>query len=187
VKRYLGTAAIAALVWLLFASAVLAGPQPPLKPAASDLGVRVGQTVSVLTADGPYLEGTVLSVDGPTLEMQTRAGRVSLPAASVRQIVADFNDSIANGAAWGLAIGAGLGAAYFAAGSSVLGCPDSCAAWGTAFVAGGAAIGGAIGIAVDAAIHSRRTVYLAQAGRPSVSVVPLLGPHVTGFQAQVRW
>jgi hypothetical protein len=187
-KELGGLVTLVALTLLMFPSSVLAAMQSTSRPAAVDLGVRTGQTVGVLTTEGFY-EGKVVSVDATGLVIRARTGPITLPVESVRLIDAEFNDSVANGALWGLTAGAALG------GLAALQAQESCSSSYTLapcggvevmLVAGGAALGTAIGILGDLARRGRHTVYRAPS-RLSVSVAPVFAPRRTGFQAQVRW
>ena len=187
-KRFVRLVTRVALTLLACTFSAPAAAQPPPKPAVVDLGVKVGQTLSILTTEG-FFDGKVVSVDATGLVLRTRTRPITIPVESIRLIDAEFNDSVANGALWGLAAGAAGGAAFYAWGTHEFGCSNmtwSCSEIGVMFIAGGAAIGAAVGIVGDLSKTSRHIVYRGPS-RLSVSVLPMFTPHTTGFQAQVRW
>lgn len=188
------TAATCLVLLAAWMTPVVAAPQTPQLPTRSstpiNFGVRAGQRVSVLTMAGRIVDGKVAAVDEDNLVVNTAAGTVSIPRDSVREVQADYNDSLKNGALYGLITGVAIGGLYYAAGVSAFGCSNmtwSCGEWTTMVFAFSAGIGTAAGMGVDRAFRSRHTVYRAGGSRPSLIVAPLLGPHRSGVVACLRW
>lgn len=178
---------LVALTLLVFTSEAWAATQSASKPAAVDLGVRVGQTVGVLTTTG-FFDGKVVSVDATGLVIRVRTGPITLPVESIRLIDAEIYDSVANGALWGLATGAAFGGLAVARNQGSCGSSFSAGCGGVAamVIAGSAAIGMGVGILGDLLHQSRHTVYRGPS-RLSVVVLPEFAPHAAGVQAQLRW
>ena len=187
-KRFVRFVTRVALTLLACTSSAPASAQSPPKAAVVDLGVKVGQIVTVLTTDG-FLGGTVVSVGATGFVLRTRTRPITISVESIRLIDAEFTDSVANGALWGLAAGAVLGGLAYMEGRGSCGSNaiiQSCSGYEVPFIAGGAAIGTVVGILADLSVPSRHIVYRGPS-RPSVSVLPVFAPRRTGFQAQVRW
>jgi hypothetical protein len=187
-KRFVRFVTRVALTLLACTSSAPAAAQSPPKAAVVDLGVKAGQIVTVLTTDG-FLDGTVVSVGAAGLVLRTRTRPITISVESIRLIDAEFNDSVANGALWGLAAGAVLGGLAYMGGRESCGSAaiiEICSGYEVPFIAWGAAIGTAVGILADLSKPSRHIVYRGPS-RLSVSVLPVFTPHTTGFQAQLRW
>jgi len=95
--------------------------------------VRPGETVTVTDAQGREVQGRIETLSPSLLALSDRSGRHEWTEADIVSIRQRKGDSLANGALWGLAVGAGVGAIT--------------GEW--AWAAGGAAIGAASGYLYD--------------------------------------
>jgi hypothetical protein len=127
--------------------------------------VRPGDRVTVTNGAGVRLSGTVTRLSSALLSLQAQGRAHDLREADVVAVRQRRSDSLANGAAWGLGIGAAMGLA--ACGSCHLG-----PGLAMAGVYGG--IGAGIGVGIDALIRGQVVVYQRQRTGPRVSVVPQL-------------
>ena len=142
--------------------------------------VRTGDTLSIVDANGNEATGKILDLSSSSLALQIKGSRVEMLEGDVRTILQRRQDSLGNGALWGLGTGASLG---FLAGSQ-FGGPGL----GTivALVYGG--VGAGVGVGIDALIAGRQVIY-AKPGASStrVRVSPLLSRDRHGAQLSVRF
>ncbi|SRR6266542_2746083 len=120
-----------------------------------------GQIVSVESMSRTKTTGTLLQVEAQSLSLNVAGAEVRVDRAQVRRVTSERRDSVKNGFITGAVIGAGM-----AAGSSCYVRDRKCGNGATAaFIAVGAAIWAAIGVAIDASISKRVTLY--QVPRPA--------------------
>ena len=162
-RRIVLTAAVMSLV-----SATLAFPQTPVS-SFSDLKdlLIVGHTITVTDTAGRRTAGRLSEISEASLGVLVDGTPNSFSASDVRRVQERRGDSLVNG----LLIGAASGAAY--AIYWYVRDPNEChnTVCGSD-LARGVAIGGAIGLAIDAAIKHNVTVYLrpdaTSAGHPTL-------------------
>jgi hypothetical protein len=135
--------------------------------------VRPGDTVSVTDTTGREVTGRIVVLSSSSLALMIDRTRRDLTEPDVTTIRQRRNDSLANGAAWGLGIGAGLTGALIAASGGV----DGEYGWAVLAIAAYGAIGAGVGVGVDAMITSRQVIYERPA-RPSAALT--ISPVLTG-------
>lgn len=127
--------------------------------------VRPGDRISVTSASGTRLAGTVTSLSSSALGLQVGAERRTLGENDVATIKRRGTDSLANGARWGLGVGAATG---------MLACGVCHVGPGLMMAGIYAAIGTGVGVGVDALIKGDLVVYQRQRSSPRVAIVPQL-------------
>jgi hypothetical protein len=134
--------------------------------------VRPGDTVSVTDTTGREITGTIADLSSSSVALLVAGSRRDLPESEVRTIRQRRPDSLANGALWGLAIGASIGLSI-----ALIPIEDG-ESYGAAALPGAAmlaGVGAGIGVGVDAMIAGRHVIYAKPAGSSSrVRVSPLL-------------
>ena len=133
--------------------------------------VRPGDTVSVTDTTGREITGTIADLSSSSVALLVAGSRRDLLESEVRTIRQRRPDSLANGALWGLAIGAGTAL-------SIMLIPiEDGVSYGVQVLplAMFAGAGAGIGVGVDAMIAGRQVIYAKPAGSsPRVRVSPLL-------------
>ena len=135
--------------------------------------VKPGDTISVTDATGRELTGRIESLSQSSLSLLVAGARHDLPEREVRTIRQRRSDSLANGAKWGLGIGAGLGLAGGLAIASEYSEGGGVYIPILALVYGG--IGAGVGAGLDALILSNQVIYFKSPGSVAkVTVSPLV-------------
>jgi hypothetical protein len=160
--------------------------------------VKPGDTIDVTDASGKKIKGRLGELSASSLELLVRKtgpdGRdtfvpqARLSERDVQQIRLERRDSLWNGALIGFAPGAAIGMGILFGGA---GCDcytiasRAPIAFGTMLFAGG--IGAVIGVAIDASMIERTTVYFRTPARRSVSlqISPRFSTSSTGIQMRV--
>lgn len=160
--------------------------------------VKPGDTIDVTEVSGKKIKGRLGELSASSLELLIRKtgpdGRdafvpqARLSERDVQQIRLERRDSLWNGTLIGVAPGVaiGLGILFGGAGCDCYTIESRAPiALTTMLVAGG--IGAAIGVAIDASIIERTTVYFRTPARRSVSlqILPRLSTSSTGIQMRV--
>lgn len=141
--------------------------------------VGPGHKVNVTNTAGERLSGTIARLTSSTLSLQVGKEQLELREADVRTIRHRSNDSLSNGALWGLGTGASVG--MVTCGRCHVG-PGLVAA----AVSGG--IGAGIGVGIDALIRTEMTVFQRQgAGGGTVIVAPQLSKSHRGVMVSVKF
>jgi hypothetical protein len=140
--------------------------------------VKPGDTITVTDRAGRELRGKIASLSSSSLALLVEGARYDLPESGIRTIRQRRQDSLANGAKWGLGIGAGLGVA---AGVAVASGHESTGALIPilAMVYGG--IGAGVGVGIDALVLGNQVIYFKPAASSAkLSVSPLVTPRRRG-------
>jgi hypothetical protein len=159
---------------------VVPGDQKDGKPVTADLrNVQTGETVTIRLTDGVRIEGTLFEATNEQLTVTTKRGRQLIRAANISEITHRQKDPIWNGLIIGAAAGALMGAVL----NGLNDCdPNEC---GEAYVvAGGLALGAAVGAGIDALWRKNQVLYRAPQSKTHVRVQILAG-NVTG--ARISW
>ena len=144
--------------------------------------VKPGDTVSITDSAGLRVRGRLTDISPTSLGVDVSGKRREFLQLDIDRIARKGDDSLANGALIGLAIGAGLGAA-------VLGTVDDGpgAGW-VAFASvlyGG--IGAGIGVGVDALVRGERVIFAApRRSASAVDISPILGHRRKGLAVSLR-
>lgn len=141
-----------------------------------------GRTVSILGTQGEVRRGRVVEVMPDSVALEKDDRRFTVPFSDV--VTIDEIDSLKNGAAAGLLIGAGVfGADILAARASGFELtPAGYVAFGALYTG----IGAALGAGVDAMIGGDRRIY--ERGRTArITVSPALRPDGAGALIRISW
>lgn len=142
--------------------------------------IKVGDKVSVVDRAGEEVQGAVTELSSSSLALVVAGTRRTFLESDIGAIRQRRPDSPANGAKWGLAVGAGLG---LLAGIALSSGYDG----GTAFIPvlalayGG--MGAGIGAGLDALISSNQVILASRGPASKVTVRPVLRPGRTGVFA----
>ena len=149
--------------------AMIAGPAMAQEKATTFEQLRVlvdsGDTVKVTDANGHEVKGTIKALSESELALRVGDSERRLAAAEIRTIRQRRDDSLANGARNGFAIGAVIGLLSGLAVYREVG--DGWLLFATALYGG---VGAGIGTGIDAMITHDRTIYVAPAKQVSVRV-----------------
>ena len=148
--------------------------------------VKQGDTISVTDTTGRELRGRIETLSQSSLSLFVDGGRHDLPEREVRTIRQRRSDSLANGAKWGLGIGAGLGLAGGLAIASEYSDGGGVYIPILALVYGG--IGAGVGAGLDALVLSNQVIYHKPASASArVTVSPLVTSDHKGVRLSVRF
>lgn len=140
--------------------------------------MKPGDNVNVTPAAGAPFSGKIASLSADQLTLLVGTEVRTLREADVDVIRHRRNDSLANGAAWGLGIGAA--ASFVTCGRCHLGTGLALAG-----VYGG--IGAGIGVGIDALIRGRVAVFRRRDSTGRVVVSPQLAPSHQAVNVTVRF
>ena len=148
--------------------------------------VKTGDKVRVTDSRGQDVRGSIADVSSSSLALTVGGTRRTFLEADIAAIHQRRNDSLANGARWGFAVGAGLG---LLAGITIA--TEYEGSSGTAlipilgFVYGG--IGAGAGAGVDAMHSSERAIYARRGAASTVSLRPILTADRKGVLASLAF
>jgi hypothetical protein len=149
--------------------------------------VKPGDTVAVTDVMGREVTGTIASLSSTALELVVSGSRRYFQEGDLQRIRQRRGDSLANGAVWGLGIGAGWGALIvvgLASEDHDTGGPGAVAG----FIGALGGLGAAVGVGIDALIRGRPVIY--EKPPPGAAVVwlsPLLGRGQKGVRLSLRF
>jgi hypothetical protein len=177
----------ALVVIAVFAGAPIAAAQTPVGTfAALTRDVTTGTALVITDASGKQQSGRLASISDSALELDIDGQVQRFTEAEVKLIERRRFDSLVNGTAIGAGIGAGL--AVIAAAAV---CDDDCDGGDVAGAIGVyAAIGGLIGVSVDAAVRALRPIYVAgvtSSASLQWTVAPQLSREATGVRLSLRF
>jgi hypothetical protein len=146
--------------------------------------VRPGDTVSVTDTTGREVTGKIVALSSSSLALMIDRNKRELTEPDVTTIRQRRNDSLANGAKWGLGIGVGLPAVLLA----LSGTEDIDAGFTVLMIAAYGGMGAGIGVGVDALITSRQVIY-ERPSKPSatLTISPLLTGRRKGISVSMRF
>jgi len=119
--------------------------------------VKPGDVVTVTDTAGHEMKGSIAELSPTSLVLLVGADRHEVPAADLSVVSQRKPDSLANGAKWGFAVGAGLGLLAFASIASEYEGAD--VGWGLAAVLLYGGIGSGVGVGLDAMISSDQVIF----------------------------
>jgi hypothetical protein len=144
--------------------------------------VRPGDTVTIIDATGKQTTARILDLSFTSLVLQVQGVRQEVLEAEVTTILQRRQDSLGNGALWGLSIGGAVGVV------AVLALTDAYSEGGGALaLAAGlvyAGLGAGVGVGMDAMVTKRQVIYQ-RPGSARLSIAPILGRDRAG--ARVSW
>ena len=146
--------------------------------------VKPGDTISVTDNTGREFKGQIASLSSSSLALLVEGGRRDLTEVEITTIRQDRQDSLGNGAKWGLGIGAGLG---LAAGVAIASGDGNASALIPilALVYGG--LGAGVGAGLDALILSNQIIYYKPSNSARLTVSPLVTRERKGVLLSVRF
>jgi hypothetical protein len=147
--------------------------------------VKPGDKVSVTDRAGREVQGAVAELSSSSLALVVEGNRRSFLEGDIDAISQRRPDSLANGAKWGFAVGAGLG---FLAGLALA----------TEYDGGGGALipmlalayggmGAGAGVGIDALMSSNRVIYARGGSASKVTFHPILTPRRRGVLASIAF
>ena len=140
--------------------------------------LKHGESLSIVDEDGRRIDGRFVDLSADTITVRRRRGPEHIRMDRVVRI--EKPDSLANGAWIGLGVGAGMGIlGAISAGS------DDAPFVATAIITN-ALVTTACGVAFDALVDNRRTLYQRD-GRVVSRLAPIVAPGVRGAAITVRW
>jgi hypothetical protein len=142
--------------------------------------VKPGDKITVTDDAGRETSGRLVELSSTSLALIVDDERRDLPASEVNTIRQRRSDPLANGAKWGLGIGAALGLAAGLALSSGYDNDDDGALVGFGILIYGG-LGAGIGAGVDALISGNQVIYARRTASSSrVTIRPLVTPQRRG-------
>ena len=169
---------------VVFACARGAGAQ---QPASSLEELKVLQTsnsqVTVTDVKGQEFRGTVADASSSQLSLRTGKETLRFAVGDVRSVRVRHEDSLANGALIGLAVGGGLASLIFLDNE----CHDDPQCYMVVGVDAG--LGALAGVGIDALVHRHTLVYAAPAAgaRAAVTVAPFVARGRTGVRLAIAF
>ena len=167
---------------LLFALTALGPPLFAQGQATSfdqlSLLVRPGDKVTVTPTSGPPFSGRIAALSRSGLRLRVGKELRDLQELDVATVRHRRPDSLRNGAAWGLGIGA-------AAGFATCGTCHVGPGLMMAGIYGG--IGAGIGVGIDALIEGKLVVYQRRDSARRITVTPQLAKSHTGARVSIQW
>ena len=140
--------------------------------------VKPGDTVTVTDETGRETKGKIASLTPASLELAVDGGLRSFAENDVRVVRQRRQDSLRNGALWGLGAGAAFGAIGFVEGPEV----------GVASTALYAGIGVGIGVGIDAALKSTQTILFNPARtQAGLTLRPVMSDRRVGMSASLSF
>ena len=174
----------AALLVLFSAVCVpVVSAQTPL-PGTNNLETALiqGRTVWITDAGGREEETRIVGVSGGVVTASTGADIRRFRTTDIVRVRARYSDSVLNGALIGAGAAVASGLFLCTRTEPWENCRDDI---GPMVKIG--ALGAGIGIAIDALIRGRRTIYEAAPGRTRLHASPILGRHTRGLQIAVSF
>ena len=153
-------------------TASAASAQPNVAQSFEQLQVLVsaGDAVKVIDSEGNRVAGKIADVSDSRLILNVNGTKRTFAEGDVREIRRRGGDSLANGAWWGLGVGAGIGTLGYAAWCTTMSCSGS----EIVIIPVYGALGAGIGVGVDALIRGEKGLYRAP-GTLAMSVTPIFG------------
>ncbi|MEO7189498.1 MAG: hypothetical protein ABI051_00430 [Vicinamibacterales bacterium] len=173
---------------VLFVSCCVASTPAGAQELASSFNqlrvlVRAGDTLVITDGRGRELRGQLNQLAATSLELLVGGTTQTLTEQDVRTIRQKRPDSLANGAKWGLGVGAAFGGLAGIALAGEIGAGQV-----PAVVLIYGALGTAAGVGIDALRSSAEIIYSRPpTGSARVSVSPLMGPRGHGVRLSIRF
>ena len=147
--------------------------------------VKTGDTVRVTDTSGQEVRGKVFDVSSSSLAIVTEGQQRTFLERDVAAIRQRRSDSVGNGAKWGLAVGAGLGALAGIAIVSDYG--DGAVAVIPVFALLYGGLGAGVGAGIDAMHSSNQVIYARRAAASKVTLRPILTSGRKGVLASLTF
>lgn len=153
-------------------------------PLAEWQRVKPGREVWVTTNTGSLVHGKVATISDSSLSVREQDREVTIRLDAVRLV--EGRDSLKNGVVIGGASGGLVLGVLFAVALPAICESNPCTSAAEGFVVGaasGAAIGGLLGMMVDALIPGRQTLF----GGSTTVVTPVITPNRKAIDVAIRW
>jgi hypothetical protein len=177
--------------WSITLILVLVGSSQASAQRAADsfdqlaLLIGTGDKITVRDSNGAETSGRLDSLSAHGLTIVSDGKQREWTDTDVSRIYQRKQDSLANGALWGLVGGAGSYGVLAAIVCSGGDCqPDATVVGAIAVYAG---LGAAVGVGIDALIVRRHVIYQRPSGRPTLSFVPILAHGKRGVAFTVKY
>lgn len=169
---------IALLIFVSAAGGPVASAETP-QGATSHLGTALiqGRTVWITDAGGREEKTRIVGVSDGIVTASTGTGIRHFRTADIRRVRARYSDSVLNGALIGAGAAVASGLFLCTRTEPWENCRDDV---GPMFRIG--AVGAGIGIAIDALIRGRRTIYEAGPGSTRLRLAPIVARHAGGLR-----
>jgi hypothetical protein len=146
--------------------------------------VRPGDTVSVTDTTGREVTGKIVALSSSSLALTIDRTRRELTEPDVTTIRQRRNDSLANGAKWGLGVGVCLPLVLLA----LSGADDIDAGFTAVVIAAYGGMGAGIGVGIDAMITGRQVIYERPArSAATLTISPMLTDTRKGVSVSMRF
>ena len=159
------------LLLLIVASAAPAAAQTASSFEQLAVLVESGDRITVTDSAGRERTGRIIDLSPTALGLLTDGARHDFREAHIDTISQMRQDTLRNGAWFGLAVGAAIGATYFIPKYDIAG------RYATMFFGLWAAAGTGVGVGLDALVRSRKVIYQPTGAARRVTVAPLLARH----------
>ena len=153
---------------------------PPRATSNLEAAVIQGMTVWITDADGREEKARIVAVSGGIVTTSAGKDIRRLRAGDITRVRARQSDSVLNGALIGAGAAVASGLFLCTRSEPWRNCRDDV---GPMFRIG--AVGAGLGIAIDALIRGRRTIYEAAPGSTRLHVTPIAGRHAGGLRISV--
>ena len=147
--------------------------------------VKPGDTLRVTDKTGQVIRGSIAELSASSLALQVSGVRRTFLESDIASIYQRRPDSIANGAKWGFAVGAGLG--VLGAVSIVREYDDGGVALIPVLGLVYGAIGAGAGAGLDAMHSSEQAIYARRGTSARVTLRPILAPGRKGVRASLTF
>ena len=163
------------LLLLIVASAAPAAAQTAGSFEQLAVLVESGDRITVTDSSGREHTGRIIDLSPSGLELWTDGAHQDFREAHVHTISRMRQDTLRNGAWFGLAVGAAIGATYFIPKYDIAG------RYAAMFFGLWAAAGTGVGVGLDALVPSRQVIYQPTGAARRVTVAPLLASNRRGL------
>ena len=163
------------LLLLIVASAAPAAAQTASSFEQLAVLVESGDRITVTDSAGRERTGRIIDLTPTALGLLTDGARHDFGEAHIDTISQMRQDTLRNGAWFGLAVGAAIGATYFIPKYDIAG------RYATMFFGLWAAAGTGVGVGLDALVRSRKVIYQPTGAARRVTVAPLLASNRRGL------
>lgn len=147
--------------------------------------VKEGDKVRVVDRSGREVQGAVTGLSSSSLTLMVTGGRQTFLESDVEAISQRRSDSLANGAKWGLAVGAGFG--MLAGITLTSGYDNGSIALVPVLALAYGGMGAGIGAGLDALISSNQVIFASRGPTSKVTVRPVLRADRAGLFASLAF
>jgi hypothetical protein len=173
---------LAVLMFVALSATPLFAQAPPSAGTELESALLPGTTAWITESSGHEYKATILNVSGHIVTVTAGRQTRSLSTADVRRVRVRQSDSLMNGALIGAGSAVASGLWFCTLMESWENCRDD-----SGSIAAITALGAGIGVAIDALLRDRRTLYEAGTSSTELRIAPMLAPHARGLQIALRF